>query len=194
MKSKALQSVTDPNGNTLVIATNGLIWNNPNSGTNTVSVAFQRDDLGRITNIVDAAGNAMSYQYDTNNNLVTFIDRVGQTNGFAYTNAAFPHYLTSITDARGITPVQNEFDADGRLIGNMDAFGNAVTYGHDLANNREYVTNQLGFVTASDYDDYGNIIHTIAADGGETFTTYDEDGNVLTVDRSAGTHHQLHLR
>jgi RHS repeat-associated protein len=178
---EGLQSVTDPNGNTLVIATNGLIWSNPNSGTNSVSVAFQRDVLGRITNIVDAAGNAMSYQYDTNNNLVTFTDRTGQTNGFAYTNVNFPHYLTSITDARGVTPIQNEYDADGRLIGNVDAFGNAVTYGHDLANNREYVTNQLGFVTASDYDNNGNVTHTIAADGGETFTTYDDDGNVLTV-------------
>jgi RHS repeat-associated protein len=178
---QGLQSVTDPNGNTLVIATNGLIWSNPNSGTNSVSVAFQRDDHDRITNIVDAAGNAMSYQYDTNDNLVTFIDRTGQTNGFAYTNVAFPHYLTSITDARGVTPVQNEYDADGRLVGNIDAFGNAITYGHDLANNREYVTNRLGQVTINEYDDHGNVTHTIAADGGETFSTYDEDGNVLTA-------------
>ncbi len=176
-----LQSVTDPNGNTLLISTNGLTWTNSLAGTNSVSIAFQRDDFGRITNIMDADGNAMSYQYDTNDNLVTFIDRAGQTNGFAYTNIAFPHYLTSITDARGVTPIQNEYDADGRLIGNVDAFGNAVTYGHDIANNREYVTNQLGFVTINDYDDNGNIIHTIAADSGETFTTYDEDGNVLTV-------------
>jgi RHS repeat-associated protein len=176
-----LQSVTDPNGNTLVIATNGLIWKNPIAGTNSVSVAFNRDQFGRITNIVDAAGNRMSYQYGTNNNLVTFIDRVGQTNGFAYTNAAFPHYLTSLTDARGVTPVQNQFDAAGRLVGNTDAFGNAIAYGHDLAHNREYVTNQLGFVTASDYDDHGNVTHTLAPDGGENFTTYDDAGNVLSV-------------
>ena len=178
---KGLQSVTDPNNNTLVIATNGLVWKNPNSGTNSVSVAFNRDQLGRITNIVDLAGNSLNYRYDTNNNLAVFTDRVGQTNGFAYTNVAFPHYLTSISDARGVTPVQNQFDVNGRLVGNTDAFGNAISYGHDLANNREYVTNRLGQVTASDYDDHGNVIHTIAPDGGETFTSYDEDGNVLTV-------------
>ena len=176
-----LQSVTDPNGNTLVINDSGLTWTNTTAGTNSVSVAFQRDQFNRITNIVDLAGHALGYQYDTNGNLVAFVDRVGQTNGFAYANTNFPHYLTSITDARGITPVQNRFDAEGRLIGNTDAFGNSVTYGHDIANNREYVTNQLGFVTASDYDDHGNVTHTIAPDGGETFTTYDENGNVLTV-------------
>ncbi len=197
---QGLQSVTDPNGNTLLISTNGLTWTNiytlsastqdSGLGTNnpSLSIAFQRDGFGRITNIVDAAGNAMSYRYDTNNNLVTFTDRTGQTNGFAYTNlaggASVPasrHYLISITDARGITPVQNEFDADGRLVGNIDAFGNAISYGHDIDNNREYVTNRLGQVTISEYDDHGNVTHVIAADGGETFSTYDEDGNVLTT-------------
>jgi RHS repeat-associated protein len=182
-ENDGLQSVTDPNGNTLLISTNGLTWNNPNAGTNALSIVFQRDAQGRITNIVDAAGHAMSYGYDAIGNLSRFTDRVGQTNGFIYDNASFPHHLTGITDARGITPVRNEYDASGRLVGNLDAFGNAITYGHDLANNREYITNRLGFVTVSEYDDHGNVIRTIDPLGAESLSSYDENGNVLrTVD------------
>jgi len=183
---KGLQSVSDPNGNTLEIGTNGLVWTNSVSGTNSLSVAFQRDDGGRITNIVDAAGNSTRYAYSTNGDLVAFTDRTGLTNGFSYTNINFPHYLTGITDARGLSPVQNRYDTSGRLIGNIDGFGNAISYAHDLANHREYVTNRLGQVTASDYDDHGNVIHVIDANGAETFSSYDDNGNVLTTTDALG--------
>src|SRR6185436_1103460 len=50
---EGLQSVTDPNGNTLLIGTNSLTWTNAAAGTNSLSIAFQRDTQGRITNIID---------------------------------------------------------------------------------------------------------------------------------------------
>jgi RHS repeat-associated protein len=186
-----LQSVTDPNGNTLLISTNGLTWTNSLSTAGgegqgevaSLTIAFQRDPQGRITNIVDAAGHAMSYGYGTNGNLVSFVDRVGQTDGFAYTNAAFPHHLTGIVDAPGVMPVRNECDANGRLVGNVDAFGNAIGYGHDLADNREYVTNRLGYVTISEYDEHGNVTRVIDPLQGVTLSSYDDNGNLLaTVD------------
>ena len=75
-------------GNTLTIATNGITWTNSvagrTNGSSSLTIVFQRDSLGRITNIVDAAGAAMQYQYDTNGNLVAFIDRAGNTNSFNY--------------------------------------------------------------------------------------------------------------
>src|ERR1051326_1560992 len=72
---EGLQSVTDPNGNTLLIGTNGLTWSNSNAATNTLSVAFERDASGRITNIVDALGHGMSYRYDAAGNLATHVNR-----------------------------------------------------------------------------------------------------------------------
>jgi RHS repeat-associated protein len=178
-----LQSVTDPNGNTLVIGTNNITWQNTSAGTNKLSIYFQRDVQGRITNIVDAAGHAMTYAYGTNGNLLTFVDRVGQTNGFAYTNSAFPHHLTGIIDARGVMPVRNEYEVDGRLIGNVDALGGAIGYTHAIADNREYVTNRLGQVTINEYDEHGNVTRSIDPMGGVTLSSYDENGNLLqTVD------------
>jgi RHS repeat-associated protein len=178
---EGLQSVTDPNGNTLLIGTNGLTWTNVIAGTNSLSIGFQRDAQRRITKIVDAAGHAMTYRYDANGNLTTFIDRIGQTNGFRYTNAAFPHHLTGVVDARGITPVRNEYDARGRLFRNVDAFDGVIGYTHDLADNREYVTNRLGDVTISEYDHRGNVTRLVDPLGAVTLSSYDENGNLLAA-------------
>jgi RHS repeat-associated protein len=178
-----LQSVTDANGNMLVVRPDGLTWTNTVAGTGSLTIAFQRDPTGRIIRIVDAAGHGLAYGYGTNGNLIAFTDRVGNTNGYAYDQPAFPHHLTGITDARGVTPIRCEYDPSGRLVANRDAFGHAIKYGHDVARRRESVTNRLGQVTILDYDDHGNVTREIDPQGGETLSTYDESGNVLqTVD------------
>jgi len=51
----------------LTISTNGLFHS---SGKN---VLFQRDPAGRITNIVDAMGFNLRYEYDINGHLLRFI-------------------------------------------------------------------------------------------------------------------------
>jgi RHS repeat-associated protein len=176
---KGLQSVTDPNGNTLLINNDRLIWTNSTAGTSSLSVALQRDAQGRITNILDAAGNSIGYAYNTNGDLVEFVDRLGQTNGFLYTNSSFPHYLTSLIDARGVTPLQNHYDPSGRLIQTTDASGNSIGFGHDLVNSTEYFTNRAGFVTVKTYDTFGNITSVRGPDGLLSTYQYDQNSNLI---------------
>jgi RHS repeat-associated protein len=174
-----LRSATDPNGNTLLVTTNGLTWTNA-AGGSSLSVVFQRDTLGRITNILDATGYAMSYRYDTNGNLVTFTDREGSTNGFTYDGR---HGLLGIADARGIEAVRNEYDDTGRLIRHVNANGKQIEYAHDINNRLEIITNRLGFVTISEYDERGNVVKVTDADGAVTSSAYDGNDNlVMTVD------------
>jgi len=174
-ETNGLRSVSDPNGNTLTITTHGITWTNASGGSG-LSAQFQRDDLGRITNIVDALGHAMTYRYDTNGDLVTFTDREGHTNGFTYDGR---HQLLTLADARGIQAVRNDYDADGRIRHHIDALGNPIGYTHDLNNRFEMVTYRLGFVTISQYDERGNIIRIVAPDGGVTTMTYDANDNLL---------------
>jgi RHS repeat-associated protein len=175
-----LQSVIDPNGNTLLIGTNGIAWTNSIAGTNTLSVAFHRDSTGRITNIVDAVGNAIRYAYSTNGNLVSFTDRVGQTNGFAYTNLNFPHHLTGIIDARGLTPIANQYDDAGRLVKNADIYGHSIQYQYDTTNFVASVTDRNGHTLTQEYDVDGNVIRATDALGGVTTCTYDDRDHRLT--------------
>ncbi len=175
-ETNGMRSMTDPNGNTMLVTTNGLTWTNA-TGAASLSVAFLRDPLGRITNIVDALGHAMSYRYDTNGNLVTFTDREGGTNGFSYTPQ---HQLLAVADARGVESVRNDYDADGRLIRNIDANGQAITYTHDVDHRLDIVTNRLGYVTISEYDERGNVVQIRDANGAVTAKSYDANDNLIS--------------
>ncbi len=178
-ETNGLRSLTDPNGNTLVVNANGLTWTNAANST-TLAVQFQRDAQGRITNIVDALGHAMTYRYDTNGNLATFTDREGNTNGFTYDGR---HGLLGIADARGIEAVRNEYDDSGRLVRHIDANGRQIDYAHDINNRLEIITNRLGFVTISEYDERGNVAKVTDANGVVTSSAYDDNDNLLlTID------------
>jgi RHS repeat-associated protein len=172
-----VRSLTDPNGNTLTVTPAGITHS---SGK---SILFERDAQGRITRITDPAGNAVSYNYDAAGDLVSFTDRVNNTTSFTY-NAA--HELLTINDPRGVSPLRNEYDADGRMIRQTDAFGQAINFTHDLSASREVVADRLGNVTVSEYDAAGNLTRVVDRRGGVTTRTFDADQNILTVTDPAG--------
>jgi len=172
-----VQSVAAPNGETLTVGPGGILHS---SGK---SIAFTRDAQGRITQITDPAGNAMAYAYDAAGNLVGFTDREGHATAFTYDST---HGLLTITDPRGLQPVRNEYDDDGRLVRHTDADGKVITYAHDLAARREAVTDRLGRVTVFDYDAAGNVVRTVEADGSVKAFTYDARNNLLSETDALG--------
>lgn len=166
-----LQSMVDPNGNTVNVSANGIIHS---SGK---SVAFTRDALGRITKITDPLGASMSYAYDANGDLVSFKDRENAETTFTYNSS---HGLLAFKDPRGIQPARNEYDDSGRLVRQIDASGKIVTYSHELDGRREVITDRLGATTVLEYDAHGNVIRTTDAQGGITARTYDTNDNLLS--------------
>jgi RHS repeat-associated protein len=172
-----VRSMTDRNGNTLTINGDGIIHS---SGK---SVTIARDTAGRVTAITDPAGRSMTYSYDAGGDLVSFTDRENNVTSFTYNGS---HGLLTITDPRGIQPIRNEYDANGRLVRQIDAFGKEITYTHDLDTRQEIISDRLGNVTLHEYDASGNIVRTTDAEGGVTRYTYDARGNTLSVTNAAG--------
>lgn len=166
-----LVSMTGLNGNTVTFSANGIV-----SSTGK-SIVFDRDTQGRIVKITDPAGQAMTYAYDASGNLISFTDRVGNATGFTFDNT---HKLLSIVDPRGITPIQNIYGPDGRLLSHTDAFGKQIIYTHDIAGRTETVTDRLGHATVHAYDDDGNVLSTLDAEGGLTQMAYDARDNMLS--------------
>jgi RHS repeat-associated protein len=166
-----LQSITDLNGNQLVVGPGGITHN---SGT---GVTFTRDGLGRITRITDPAGNPMTYAYDAAGDLVTYSDRESNATTFTYDTA---HTLLTIVDPLGRQPIRNDYDASGRLIRHTDAFGKTIEYTHDLAGRQEIVTDRLGGARLLVYDDRGNVIQETDPEGHVTARTFDARGNRLS--------------
>jgi RHS repeat-associated protein len=161
----------DPNGNQLSITANGITHS---SGR---AVTFDRDGQGHITKITDPEGNSLTYTYDAAGNLITVADRLQQATQFTYDPT---HLLLDIQDARGVTPIRNEYDANGRLLRTTDAFGKVIELNHDLANRREVVTDRLGHSRVLEYDVRGNVIRETDALGKMTSRTFDDHDQLLT--------------
>lgn len=170
-QQSGVSSINDPYGNTLTINAGGVFHS---AGK---SIAFTRDTLGRITQITDPNGNSQTYGYDNNGDLVTFTDRENQTTTFTYNS---DHHLLTIVDARGVNLLTNQYDENGRLIGQKDAFDKSLTYDHNIAGRVETITDRLGHETRYEYDERGNVLRQVDARGGVKTFTYDELDNVLT--------------
>ncbi|NIS81748.1 MAG: hypothetical protein GTO14_16420 [Anaerolineales bacterium] len=168
-----LQRVVDTNGNTLTITSGGIIHS---SGK---SVLFTRDPLGRITSIEDPNGNAMSYQYDANGDLVSYTDREGNTTTFTYLSA-IPHHLDRIEDPTGVQPIRNEYDESGRLVRHIDAFGKTIEYTHNIDTRQEIVVDRNGGLRVMDYDDRGNVVKETDPDGKVILRAFDARDNVIS--------------
>lgn len=172
-----LQSIADTNNNTVTLSAGGIIHSNGKS------ITFTRDSLGRITQITDPNGNTQTYTYDTNGDLASYTDNENNTSTYTYD---ITHLLLTIHDPRGIQPIRNDYDADGRLLSHTDGFGKVITYLHDLAGRIETVIDRLGQPTSFEYDERGNVLRKTDARGGVSTFTYDTNDNVLTETNALG--------
>ena len=161
----------------------------------TRSLVIERTNYNLISAIRDprtvSGRPALKYEYDTNLNL-TNVYHLVNTNAavsddvayvkttYHYTNSAFPHFLTSIDDPRGIPAARSLYDSDGRLISMTDAAGHVTRFDHDLDNRKETITDPLGHQTIHFYDERGNVLSTVDALGRTTSRTYDPNNNVLS--------------
>ena len=160
----------DLNGNHLTITPAGITHS---SGK---SIAFARDAEGRIIRITDPLGRVNGYAYDAAGDLASFTDRAGAISRFTYDD----HRLLDIEDPRGVKPIRNEYDDDGRLVRHIDAFDKVIELDHDLENRREIVTNRLGASRALEYDARGNVVHETDELGKATTRVFDGRDNLLS--------------
>ncbi|MBX2999575.1 MAG: RHS repeat protein [Caldilineaceae bacterium] len=162
-----LYRMEDPSGNALFINNNGVVHS---SGR---SVSFVRDGQNRITSVRDPLGRSIRYSYDAAGDLVSVADRDNQTSTFVYDSG---HYLSEIRDPLGNTPLRNEYDESGRLIGQVDADGNRTAITTTVADNTTTVTDREGAPVVLTYNISG-LITGVAKPGGSSAYTYDSRGN-----------------
>jgi RHS repeat-associated protein len=164
-------------------------------GVNTRCVSFQRDGMNRVIAIydpknLDANGNPagqpyVTYEYDPDTGNLIKVNKLEdgatyRTTEYIYANPARPHFITSVKDPRGLTPIISEYDDTGRLVATIDAFGNRVSLNHDIAARTETVFDRSGNPTVYRYNSGGNVISTTDALGNTSASTYDSSGNTLS--------------
>ena len=163
--------IEDAKGNTLLLSEFEIV----HSGGR--SVILERDADGRIRRIVDPMGNAIQYEYDAQGDLATVTDQEGRPSRYRYDGN---HLLLEYDDARGLTPLRNEYDEQGRLVRQVDSNGKTIQFGHDLAARQEVIIDRLGQTRLVEYDELGNQTREVDESGGVTLRTFDSRGNRLS--------------
>jgi RHS repeat-associated protein len=195
-----LTTIQTRNGNRIEISPTA-VQHFDASNTLTRSLIIERTNNNLISAIRDprtATGRpAMKYEYDSNLNLTAVYRLVNTTSSvseaaaylktsYDYTNTAFPHFLTTIVDPRGVSAARSKYDSSGRLIEMTDAAGNTTTFEHDLDGRKETITDPLTNRTVHIYDERGNVITSINALAQVTSHNYDLNNNLLSESDALG--------
>ncbi len=139
------------------------------------------NDRNELTQATDSIGLAASYTYDGVGNVITETD--GNGNGPTYSYDAV-NRLILVEDAMNET-TSYKYDDAGNLTGITDREGHKTCYQYDGINRRTKVIQKMGaspcsltafndIVTATDYDNVGNVIRLTDAKGNSTDYAYDE--------------------
>jgi RHS repeat-associated protein len=128
-----LVSIVDPNGNTITIN------RDPNDSTHITSLVdpagralvFAYNSAGLISSITDPIGRTATYTYDGASRLITFTDPSNANTNYAYDANS---NLTQVTDPRGIVTLANTYDANQRVISQTMGDGAVFRYSYTLSN------------------------------------------------------------
>jgi RHS repeat-associated protein len=172
-----LKSVVDLNGNTVTVGPNGIT-----SSASNVTIPFTRDTAGRITQIIDPRGNAITYGYSSAGDLTSVTYPGAIETAYGYTP---DHLLNSETDARGAATA-SEYYSDGRLKSVRDPLGNLTQYAYDIPNNITTVTNPDGGTIVTQYNGFGKPLSITDPLGRTTTYVYDANQNVLSITNPLG--------
>ena len=155
-----LTQITDQIGNKIVYALDGLgnrTQENVYDPTNALAQTRQHvyDTLSRLQKDIGAQNQTTTYAYDNNDN------------------------LTQITDPLNHVTV-NAYDALNRLVQVTDPENGAAKYNYNALDQLTQVTDPRSLVTAYTPNALGDNSKTTSADSGDTVSTFDNAGNVLT--------------
>ena len=199
-----LQTLGEPNGNTLTLAydTDRLIQVSHNNGQS-LSLTYNPD--GRISRVSDSEGRSYDYEYDASGEHLGGVVGPGAVETlYAYSPVSgtpADHALEEITFPGG-ERLTFEYDGRGRLISEYrDAFAQRLDYIHadpgpvqvrDAANGVTTLhygfagqvletVDPLGRVTSTAYDKHLRSSSFVSPDGTTTSVAYDGQGNARQV-------------
>jgi RHS repeat-associated protein len=217
----ALSAIRDRHGNQLTIERVSAEHVNQNvkrvvsPNGRWVEFSYTAPNSVIVSQIKDNAGRTVTYGYDAQVRLTSVTDPAGGVTQSTW-DAINTDRLLTITDARGITSLTNEYDAAGRVARQTFADGTSYQFAYTLDVNGKIiqtdVTNPRGYVRRLTFNADGYALTDTRAQGtalAQTMTytrdtanrvtaavdalsrrteyTYDAQGNVLTVTRLAGT-------
>jgi RHS repeat-associated protein len=188
-----LDSISDTNGNTVSLSHGKAAHQEQvTQVTDPVGrfLTLAYDGSGRITSITDPVGRVVSYTYNAQGTLATVTNPAGGVTSYSYDTQ---NRVTQITDARGVIVAQNSYDANGRVIQQVQADGGVIAFAYTLLNPlaptspvmTTAMTDPLGNTTTYRFSPNGFILGVTDPTGQQRLFTRDPS-NFLTGISGAG--------
>jgi RHS repeat-associated protein len=200
-----MQTKTDPNGNTTTYTydSDHRVLTGTGSEGQSKSMAYAGADAktatvtetdggvwqysydaeaGTLTSRINPEGNATTYAYDGNRNLLSKTDPDGTTTTYAYDSSG---NMTSTTDALGQTTTHT-YNEYGQVASTTDPEGNTTSNNYDEKGNLTSITDAGGATTRYEYDSKGNVTSVTNAADQTTTYAYDEKGNPVSITDPTG--------
>ena len=173
--SGQLIRMEDRNGNALTLTQSGAGPTQISDGQGrTLTLAY--DTNGRLISVKDQTGRTVSFTY-TGTTLTGVTDANGTVTTYAYTNvstAVKTSLLTTIKRPAGNTTLAQSYDADGRVLRQVDGVGNATLFAYDNpAPGTTSVTDPLGNKTQVTHPNLIVRSQEVDANGKATGYVYD---------------------
>jgi RHS repeat-associated protein len=140
------------------------------------------DDQGRLTNVINTSGKAVTLAYDPTHFTDSVTDALGNPTTYEYDQRG--NIVTQIDALGNVT--RRTFDDQNRLLSETDPFGHTTSYTYDAAGRVLTTTDPLGKVTRNTYNGLGEVLTTTDPLGNTTTNTYDARGNLTTMTDAAG--------
>ena len=150
-----MTSVTDADGNILKNTYNGNNQVTSMKALGDTEILIDYDEKGHLTGTTDAEGNETTYSYDRKGNVTGITDELGKV-------------------------MSAKYDSEGNAIESIDSAGNKITSTFDASGNR--LTQTTYVVTENGTEE--RTTHYIYDDAGELIQTVDADGNATSVERN----------
>lgn len=166
-----------------------LVGITDNQGRRTV---IEYDLLNREIRRIEKDGSVTRSFYDGNGRLAKVV-RPNQYNAQADDGAGYQYtydhkgQVLTVIGPDGHVLQTNTYDADGRLLQQLDGLQSGAEFSYDLAGNRVKIRTSGGATQELEYDARGNIVGVV--DGNQNRTTYrlDNWGRIIGIVKADGS-------
>jgi len=143
----------------------------------------------RLTSVKDNANREVSYAYDANNDLTTFIDANNKTWGYTYTG----HRLETLTSPETApnTILRTEYDSQGRAYEQFDGLDNPIVHITYNTDGTRTLTDALSRTSKQGFDGRNTNTLLESTTGYQTNKTYNANFRPILVEDQDG--HATHM-